>query len=85
MSKGNETFYFGTIDNLTEYHKKEILQYTVFRTRGSRNSANAFAVVEIAFKNGTVLRIPNLLIGYQAMEQKLFEYKRIEKNSFPFV
>ncbi|MBV4358373.1 hypothetical protein [Pinibacter aurantiacus] len=85
MSKGNDTFYFGTAENLIEYNKKEILQYTIFRTRGSRSSINAFAVVDIALKNGTLLRIPNLLVGYQAMEQKLFEYKRIEKNRFPFV
>jgi hypothetical protein len=84
MSRGNDNFYFGSINNLVQYDKKDISQYTVFRM-GGRSLFNGFAVVEIMFKNGTVVRIPNLLIDYLAMEQKLFEYPGSEQHHFSFV
>ena len=85
MSRGNDNFYFGKIDNPLKYDKKDILQYTTIRSQGSRNQLNGFAIVEIEFKNGTVLKIPNLLLDYTALENKLFEYPRIEKNKFPYL
>jgi hypothetical protein len=39
----------------------------------------------IAFKNGTVLKIPNLLVDYSAIEQKLFEHPKVDKNKTPFL
>jgi len=85
MSKGNDNFYFGDRGNLLKYDKKDILQYTTIRSHGSRNQFNGFAIVEIEFKNGTMLKIPNLLVDYREMEQKLFEYPRIDVNRFPFL
>ena len=85
MSKGNDIFYFGSVDNPVRYDKRNILRYTTIRSRGSRNQFNGFAIVEIEFNDGTVLKIPNLLIDYQALEQKLFEYPRIDVNKFPFL
>ncbi|WP_345238716.1 hypothetical protein [Flavisolibacter ginsenosidimutans] len=85
MSKGNDTFYFGNVDNPLRYDKRNILQYTTIRSRGSRNQFSGFAIVEIAFKDGTVLKIPNLLVDYAALEQKLFEYRRVEVNKFPWL
>jgi hypothetical protein len=85
MSKGSDVFYFGNIDNPAAYDKKDILQYTIIRNRGSKNPFNGFAITEIEFKGGTVLKIPNLLVGYPAMEQKLFQYPGVDRNGFPFL
>ncbi len=85
MSKGNEIFYFGNIDTLTKYNKSDILQYYTIRSRGSRNLFSGFAIIKIEFKNGTVIKIPNLLIDYLEMEQKLFECPRVEVNKLPLL
>lgn len=85
MSKGNDIFYFGNFDTPTKYNKTDILQYYTIRSRGSRNQFSGFAIIKIEFKNGTILKIPNLLVDYLAMEQKLFEYPRIDVNKLPFL
>lgn len=85
MSKGNDTFYFGKTDNPSKYNKTDILQYSIIRSRGRRNILGGFAIIEIEFKNGTILKIPNLLVDYFAMEQKLFEYPKIEINKLPIL
>lgn len=85
MSKGNDTFYFGDVENPVRYDKRNILQYTTIRSRGSRNQFSGFAIVEIEFKDRTILKIPNLLVDYLALEQKLFEYPRIDVNKFPWL
>ena len=85
MSKGNDDFYFGNIDNPLKYDKKDILKYTTIRSRSSRSQLSRFAIIEIEFINGTILKIPNLLVDYTALEDKLFEYPRIEKNRFPYL
>ncbi len=85
MSKGNDTFYFGNINDPLKYDKKDILQYTTIKTHGMPDQFAGFAIIEIEFKNGTVLKIPNLLVNYTALEDKLFEYPRIDKNKFPYL
>lgn len=52
---------------------------------GSRGLYNGFAIVEIKFKNGTVLKIPNLLLDDWVLAQKLFEYPGTEKNELPYL
>ncbi|OIQ92869.1 hypothetical protein GALL_251640 [mine drainage metagenome] len=85
MSRGNDIFYFGNADNPLKYDKKDILQFTTIRSRGSRNQFSGFAIIKIEFKNGTILKIPNLLVDYTALENKLFEYPKIDKNKLPYL
>jgi hypothetical protein len=85
MSKGNHIFYFGNRNNPTEYNKKEIFQFTTIRSRNYRSPINAFALIEIEFKNGTIIKIPNILVDYFALERKLFECQKIDKGGFPFI
>lgn len=85
MSKGNDTFYFGDVDNPLKYDKKDILQFTTIRSHGSRNQFRGFAIIEIQFKNGAILKIPNLLVDYTALEDKLFQYPRIDKDKLPYL
>lgn len=85
MSKGNDIFYFGDKKVPSKYDKKDILQYTTIRTSGSRNPFNGFAIIKIELKNGNVLKIPNLMIDYLALENKLFEYPKVDLNKLPFL
>jgi len=83
ISKGQDSFYFGGIDNPKKYDKKDILQYRIIGRKG--RGEKWFTIIEIKFKNETVLKIPNLLINYTTLEQKLFEYPRIDVDEFPFL
>jgi hypothetical protein len=85
MSRGNDQFYFGTAGSPIKYDKKDILQYKIIKTSGSRNLFSEFAIVEIDLKDGTVLKIPNLLIRHEELEYKLFEYPKIEVSAFPYL
>ena len=69
-----------------KYDKKDIFAIHYHQEQGfAKSSLVAFAIVEIELKNGTVLKIPNLLVDYSAIETKLFEYPRIDANEFPLL
>lgn len=85
MSKGKDDFYFGPINYPIKYDKKDILHYTIVRTGSQRSPFYEFAFVKIEFKNGVVLKIPNLLVNDLAIKEKLFEYKRIDQYRFPYM
>jgi hypothetical protein len=85
MSKGNDVFYFGDIVNPKEYNKSEIVRFRIIRIQASRNPLNSFAIVAIELKDGTELQIPNLLVDYIAMEQKLSGIPFVEENETPFI
>jgi hypothetical protein len=83
MSKGNDVFYFGDTLNPIEYNKKDILRYGEIASRGRRNPINGFVIIEIELKNGTILKIPNLLIDESDLEKKLSDQRKIEISRFP--
>jgi hypothetical protein len=85
LSKGNDSFWFGDKRNPLHYNKKDILYYTTIRMGGSRGLYNGFAIVEITLRDGTVLKIPNLLLDDIMLAQKLFEYPGTEKNELPYL
>lgn len=85
MSKGNDIFYFGEINSPKKHDKKEIIQYTTLKLRNSKAPINGFATIEIEFKDNEKIIIPNLLIDYISLEQKLYQCKRINKGGIPFI
>jgi hypothetical protein len=85
LSKGNDEFFYGLINNPVKYNKNDILNYSTIRSRGSKNQFNGFAIVEILFKNGDAVKIPNLLLDYIHIERKLDKHLRVEINKFPFL
>lgn len=85
MSKANDTFYFGSVDNMVKYDKKDILKCTIVKSRGPRSIYKGYAVVKIEFKNGTLLSIPNLLIDHRALEDKLFQCRKVHENKSPYL
>lgn len=85
MSKGNEVFYYGDIEQPTEYNKSQIQQFTVIKVSSSRNPISGFALVVIELKNGHRLQIPNLLVDDIAMKQKLKGIPNVKENRAPFV
>ena len=85
LSRGNDNFYFGEVNNLTHYNKKEILNYTTIRHHSNRSPINEFAVLKIEMINGDVIKIPSIFLDHYSWEKKLYNCKRLEKNRFPFV
>lgn len=85
MSKSNNTFYFGSFDNMVKYNKKDILQCTIVKSNGSRSIYKGYAVIKIEFNNGTMLSVPNLLIDHRALEDKLFQCHKVYKNETPYL
>lgn len=86
MSKGNEIFFYGDKEHTIQYNKKDIVQYTLIKTRsGGKNPISDFAIIKIEFENGDVVRFPSLLIGYRALEEKLYQCKKVERYRFPFL
>lgn len=85
MSKANDTFYFGSFDDMVKYDKKDILKCTIVKTSRSRSIYNGFAVVKLEFVNGTMLSLPNLLIDHRALEDKLFQCRQVRENKSPYL
>ena len=85
MSKGNDQFYYGYKNYPVTYHKKDILQFTTIKSRNHRSPIADFAIIKIEFKDGAVIKIPNLLVNDFSLEHKLFQYRKIEKGRFPFI
>lgn len=85
LSKGNDQFCYGSINNPIFYKKNDIIKYSIIRSQGSRNQFNGFAITEIEFKNGEFIKIPNLLLEYSDIERKLGTHLRVEINKFPFL
>jgi hypothetical protein len=85
MSKGNDVFYYGEIGDPVKYNKSQIIEYRSIMVRNSRNPISGFALIIIELKDGNELMIPNLLVDYLALEQKLSGIPRIDENRTPFI
>ena len=85
MSKANDTFYFGSFEDMVKYDKKDISKCTIVKTSGSRSIYKGYAVVKIEFKNGTMLSLPNLLIDHRALEDKLFQCRKVREDKSPYL
>lgn len=85
ISRGNPLFSFGVKGNVVLYNKKDIVYFVVKRAEGSRNMLGVFAYVELGFKDGALLEIPNLLINEDDMVDKLFDCKPEYQDELPFL
>lgn len=85
MSKGNDIFYFGELDNPVKYSKKDLSEFIITKFSGSRNPYGGFAVSTLKMKDGTVLTVPNILVDHSALADKLFEFKPIFDGGLPLV
>lgn len=85
MSKGNDLFCYGYKNYPVKYNKNDILQFTTIKSRNHRSPIADFAIIKIEFKDGAVIKIPNLLVDDTSLEHKLFQYRKIEKGGFPYI
>ncbi|WP_126248349.1 hypothetical protein [Chitinophaga rhizosphaerae] len=85
MSRANDVFYYGEIDNPVKYDKKDLLECTIKIVNGSRNPYNAFAVVKLELKDGTIILIPNILVDHLEMVHKLNAHKVVYDYGLPFI
>jgi len=85
MSKGRDTFYYGSKASPDKYDKKNILQITRIQLKNTKSSLASFAIIKIEFINGGIIKIPNLLIDEDDLQSKLYAYKKILKNTYPIL
>ena len=85
MSKGNEVFYFGSISNPIKYNKLDIHRYRTQRFTYYKHPLHEFILVTIELKNGNDLNIPNILINYSSLKDKLSGIQEIEENGYPVI
>ena len=85
MSKGNDIFYFGNINSPNKYDKKDIMQFTIKKSRSSRSPISEFSITTIEFRDGSQIKIPSLLLDDSAFTHKLFGYPKISEGGFPFI
>jgi hypothetical protein len=86
MSRGNSSFYFGDVGNPVMYKKEDISIVYSRSLSGTYSDGNAnFVVIEIVFKNGTSIKIPNILIEEHLLINKLSRYPHKTKRALPFV
>ncbi len=85
LSKGNNIFWFGNIDNPIKFNKIDILNFTTISYKNRRSPISEFALLKIEMNNGEILKIPSILLDNYSWERKLFNCKKIEKAKFPFV
>ncbi|WP_341843697.1 hypothetical protein [Chitinophaga caseinilytica] len=85
MSRRNDVFYFGEIDNPVKYDKRDLLDYSIKMVSGSRNPYSVFAVTKLNLKDGTIIQVPNILVDHLEMAHKLYAYKIVDDHGFPFL
>lgn len=83
MSKGCETFYFGNRENPIKYNKADITQFTISKVRNGKHPLSSFALVSIEFKDGSLIKIPNIIVDHLALEHKLSGIPKIERFRIP--
>jgi hypothetical protein len=63
ISKGNSQFSFGVDkEHIITYNKSDITEFTYQAGRGN-NSRNLFDNMELSFKDGSDIKIPNMIIS----------------------
>ena len=85
MSKGNDIFYFGAKNAPEKFSKKDVVKFTTIKSRSNRSPINGFAIIEIEFKNGSILQIPNLFVSYLSLQKKLYQCVKIDQGGVPLI
>jgi len=89
ISKGCESFWYGDVNNLEQYRKKDIENITIISSyqKGSKGNFWAeFAICKIHFSNNTYpIAFTSLLINKDDLKNKLSKDIQIEEyKTFPF-
>jgi len=67
ISQGNDIFYFGDVQNMNRYDKKNIEKIIIYQPGGSQpggvRKLHFFYVFEIYFKDSTILKFSNMLLS----------------------
>jgi len=84
MSRGNDEFYFGNVDAPIKYRKDDILKCIAINA-GNRTPFSFFATVELHFKTGEVLNIPNIFVNEFDLLDKLRQCEQVFKYGIPYI
>jgi hypothetical protein len=84
MSRGNDEFYFGKVDAPLKFRKDDILKCITINA-GNRSPISFFATVELHFKTGEVLNIPNIFVDEFDLLVKLRQCEQVFKYGIPYI
>ncbi|MFN4085389.1 MAG: hypothetical protein ACK4LB_05555 [Spirosomataceae bacterium] len=70
LSKGQDTFWFGTDEQLVTYSKKDILYIKAYQNTEYRSLWHSYSIYEIGFSNGDVLYFSTLLLSESDVQNK---------------
>jgi hypothetical protein len=87
LSRGNDVFYYGSVENPEKFDKKNILEIITHGRRGRGNSYRRILVrVEISLTDGRSVNISSLLIDQILLVGKFPGLpQREEKEWLPFI
>lgn len=85
ISRGNELLSYKEMGEAITYSKQDIEKIIIEGHQNSRSPIAGFAISYIYFKNGSALKIPNLLIDYEDLKHKLYTISVEERNGFPII
>ncbi|PJJ84418.1 hypothetical protein [Mucilaginibacter auburnensis] len=83
ISKGNNTFLFGYhSSDIRSYNKTEVTKIVTYEAKGNRNPV-LVEIYEIYFKDGTVIKISNMLISWFDLFDKFSD--KMENLDVPII
>lgn len=74
MTKGSDTFQYGINGAVATYNKQEIESVVMHETRNSKSPLSAFCYLEMNFKDGAAIYIPNSLVERTELLNKLSQF-----------
>ena len=86
ISRGQDEFSFGDKGSVFSYNKKDLTGLMHYQASGSRNPWSGFSYVEIIFRDGKMIRIPNLMISVTALLSKFPDIlPKVRRIAVPFI
>jgi len=82
ISRGNNTFSFGTKKQTLSYSKDNIKAIISFNNQTYKNPWGDFYSYHIELKSGEILKFTNLMIGFEKMRYKFPHHIIRDKHKF---
>ncbi|MFM2385945.1 MAG: hypothetical protein RL660_702 [Bacteroidota bacterium] len=84
LSKGSSTFSYGDEFDMSVYDKSFIREYIIKQKQGQRSFTRGFALTGLILKDGSVIKLPNLLISEDEVIEKLPTVKGRVRSTIPW-
>lgn len=80
LSKANNTFFYGEINNPVRYLKEDIAKIVIYKNKSSKALWAEFAIFKIEFKDGAIIKVPTLFADFNLLFNKFSEEHIVAKH-----